>query len=248
MVKSARMPKGEEPTTGYFAARGVPLDGPPLPVPRYLAPRLPAERTARILDIGCGPGALLLALREAGYTNAEGVDVDAPAVAAAVKRGLAVERIDSLDGFLSGRPASYDVAIMSHVLEHLPKPEIVPTLTRVRGALRPGGRLFLMVPNAQSSTGAYWAFEDFTHSTLFTSGSVLYVLRKAGFGEIEFLDPDATAASSGPVRLVRKLLLPLYRARESFWNRVTGSAWHAASPPIFGYEIKATAVNPPGRP
>jgi SAM-dependent methyltransferase len=213
-------------------------------VPRYLAAELAGDRSAELLDIGCGGGNLLAALREAGFARLRGVDVDQAAVAAARSRGLEVQLIESLPAFLGGHPAAFDVAVMSHVLEHLPKHEIIGTLRLVRSALRPGGRLFLMVPNAQSSTGPYWAYEDFTHSTLFTSGSVLYVLRQAGFGGIRFLDPAATADASWPGRLVRAALLPLYRARLAFWNRVTGSAWHAPSPPIFSYEIKATAVRP----
>ncbi|MGC9101323.1 MAG: hypothetical protein ACP5HC_08750 [Caldisericum sp.] len=41
-----------------------------------------------------------------------------------------------------------------------------------------------MVRNVQSNTGAYWAYEDFSHFTLFTSGSIYYVLKMAGFDEI----------------------------------------------------------------
>lgn len=43
-----------------------------------------------------------------------------------------------------------------------------------------------MMPNAQSNTDCYWAYEDFTHYTLFIAGSLLYVLREAGFTNIEF--------------------------------------------------------------
>jgi len=46
-----------------------------------------------------------------------------------------------------------------------------------------------MVPNAQSPVGCYWAYEDFTHTTLFTAGSLYYVLKMAGFKEITFVDP-----------------------------------------------------------
>ena len=38
----------------------------------------------------------------------------------------------------------------------------------------------------QLNTDCYWAYEDFTHYTLFIAGSLLYVLREAGFTNIEF--------------------------------------------------------------
>lgn len=80
---------------------------------------------------------------------------------------------------------------MSHVLEHLPKDMIIPVLQKIRDSLlNKDGELCIMVPNAMSNTNCYWAYEDFTHNTLFTPGSLLFVLREAGFSDITFLDPD----------------------------------------------------------
>ncbi len=53
------------------------------------------------------------------------------------------------------------------------------------------------MPNAQSHTGCYWAYEDFTHNTLFTAGSLLYVLKMAGFAHIEIIDKDALVGVKG---------------------------------------------------
>lgn len=108
--------------------------------------------------------------------------------------------------------------------------------------MKPGGGLIVMVPNAQSNTGCYWAYEDFTHHTMFTSGSLYYVLRSAGFSDVEFLDVDAIGEVSGFFKkLIKKALLNIYRANYVFWNRVTSSSIHKPSPMIFGYEIKALA-------
>ena len=73
----------------------------------------------------------------------------------------------------------------------MPKHEIIPLLIKVRSLLTQSGSLLVMVPNAQSNTGSYWAYEDFTHHTLFTAGSLYFVLRQAGFDSVEFVDPDA---------------------------------------------------------
>src|SRR5881397_1294588 len=42
---------------------------------RVLGPWLPADRQSRILDIGCGEGALLSFLEECGYRNIDGFDI-----------------------------------------------------------------------------------------------------------------------------------------------------------------------------
>lgn len=51
---------------------------------------------------------------------------------------------------------------MSHVLEHVEKPLIISTLFTSRKHLfkQQNGALLVKVPNAQSNTGCYCAFED----------------------------------------------------------------------------------------
>ena len=49
---------------------------------------LPPDRAAPILDIGCGTGGFLEALRSLGYSSIEGVDLSPSQVAAALARGV----------------------------------------------------------------------------------------------------------------------------------------------------------------
>ncbi len=212
-------------------------------LPRYISGELPSDRKSRILDIGCGLGQMLAALVKLGYEEAEGIDVSDAAVSACRDAGLAARRIDDIVDFCREQAEpSFDLVIMSHVLEHIEKASIVGTLREIRTRLlRPGCPLLVMVPNAQSATGCYWAYEDFTHTTLFTAGSLRYVLGAAGFREIRFLDADGLGASRAWVRPLKRGLLAVYHVKIAFWNLVTGSAFHAPSPRIFTYELKALA-------
>jgi len=209
----------------------------------YLKRLLPADRTAWILDIGCGPGGTLAALRSEGYANVMGIDLSAEAVEACGRKGLNVQRCDARD-FAAGHDGPrFGLIVMSHVLEHLPKERIIETVASIRGRLlQPGGSLFVAVPNAQSNTGCYWAYEDFTHTTLFTAGSLHFVLKAAGFDTVEFLDPDGTSSLNPVRKAVAKVLLMAYAAKTDFWNKVTSSSFHRPSPRIFTYEIKAHAT------
>lgn len=101
--------------------------------------------------------------------------------------------------------------------------------------------LYVAVPNAQSNTGAYWAYEDFTHHTLFSSGSLYYVLKMAGFHQVDFLDIHCLEGLSTFKKYFRKFFLQLYAKKQAFWNKVTNSAYHGKSPIIYSYEIKALA-------
>ncbi|WP_207935423.1 hypothetical protein, partial [Helicobacter cinaedi] len=73
----------------------------------------------------------------------------------------------------------------------------------------------------------------------------LYVLKMAGFAHIEIIDKDALVGvkGGGVKRIIRKIFLKLYKLNFAFWNRITNSAFHAPSPQIFSYEIKALAYS-----
>ncbi|MGB9762806.1 MAG: class I SAM-dependent methyltransferase [Minisyncoccia bacterium] len=202
--------------------------------------RLPSDKDAKILDFGCGFGQTLKELMKLGYKNVIGCDVDKNALEIARQHGLNVENCSDLDSFSRKYQDYFDFIIMSHVLEHFPKDRIVPALKSIRAMLK-SGVLFIMVPNAQSNTGAYWAYEDFTHFTLFTSGSIYYVLKMAGFDEIEFVDIECLEGIPFIKRMIKKFLLRLYKFNIHFWNRVTSSSFHKPSPEIYSFEIKVIA-------
>lgn len=210
-------------------------------LPAYLRRSLGNPSGQKVLDFGCGLGQLALSLRKAGY-QAEGLDVSPYAIAHCREMGLVCHQGDG-ENFYDDHRQAYDFVIMSHVVEHFPKEEIIPMLAKLRGVIKPGGAVIVMVPNAQSHTGAYWAYEDFTHHTLFTAGSLFYVLKAAGFSQVEFLDPDSTDGLPPIRKLLKKFLLAIYGIQYRFWNRVTSSTTHQPSPDIFGFEVKALARN-----
>jgi 2-polyprenyl-3-methyl-5-hydroxy-6-metoxy-1,4-benzoquinol methylase len=229
-------------TENYFERRGVRAHDCAKPrLPAYLARQLALKEQARILDFGCGLGQLLVALKGAGFQAIEGFDIDPQAVARCRSLGFICHDGPAQSAFYDDHHGQYDFVIMSHVLEHFPKQLIIQQLARIKQLLTQDGALIIMVPNAQSSTGCYWAYEDFTHHVLFTSGSLRYVLTAAGFTQIEFLDPYCVEGLRTPKRWIRLALLALYRLNYHFWNRVTASAVHAASPVLLSYEIKALA-------
>jgi len=209
-------------------------------LPAYLPSYVPSDLSARIIDYGCGYGQYLKALRELGYQALIGIDIEQSAIAHCRADNLTVIHGDDSDAVKS-LAATADLVIMSHVLEHMPKEMMVKVLSRIRAMLAPGGKLLIMVPNAQSSTGCYWAYEDFTHYALFTAGSLYYVLRAAGFSNVEFVDPDCIMGLPGWKVVGRRVLLGAYRLQYNFWNKVTQSWTHGSFPMIFSYEIKALA-------
>jgi len=205
---------------------------------------LPENKQINILDIGCGPCDMLQNLRFLGYQNLKGVDISDEAVSFGKSIKLNVDKIASIKEFASQNQNKYDFIFMMHVLEHLPKEEIIETIRIIRTQLlNPTGAFYISVPNAMSNTGCYWAYEDFTHNVLFTAGSLKYVLQKGGFISVDFIDPDNTEYSRLINKPIKQLLLKLYKWKIHFWNKVTSSTFHKPSsvPLIFGFEIRAIA-------
>jgi len=228
----------------YFEARNVKSDFyDNYIMPLYMKKLLPKQKEVCILDFGCGFGQTLLALKKDGYNNIVGVDIEKSAIEFCKSKGLDVKDCSNLDGFIKLNQNQFDLVIISHVLEHFPKNEIIPTLKKIKSIMKKRGVVLVMAPNAQSNTNCYWAYEDFTHTTLFTSGSLYYVLKMAGFSSIEFIDIDCIEGLSFFKKVIKKSFLRLYKINRSFWNRITSSSYHKPSPQVFSYEIKVFAKN-----
>jgi len=103
------------------------------------------------------------------------------------------------------------------------------------------GKILAIVPNAQSNTGCYKAYEGFIHTTIFTAGSLFYVLKAIGFEKITLIDPYFLEHLSYLIKMIKKVLLKTYIMNEQLWNKVTSSSYHDQSPQTFSYDIKVLA-------
>lgn len=226
----------------YFKLRKVgnnpPLDKNSLPVV-YLKNRLPKNKNADIIDIGCGYGHLMQLVKNAGYSNVYGIDIEKESLNYCRKNNLNVEEIVTVQDYAKTTSKKFDFAIMTHVIEHIKKEKVIETLAAVKSLLKKDGVLYIATPNAHSRSGCYWAYEDFTHEHIFTAGSFYYVLKAAGFENVEFVDPDGLENSR--FIFLKKLLLNVYKLNATFWDKVTGAAYHPESPKIYNWELKATA-------
>jgi SAM-dependent methyltransferase len=142
---------------------------------------LRAPGGGRVLEVGCGAGDMLAALRAHGW-DAEGIDFDANAIAAARARGQPATVGDLLT---RGGPAgAYDAVVMAHVIEHVPDP--IALLREARRILRPGGRLVVVTPNARAlghrEFGRAWrGLEPPRHLVVFTPDALRRTAEAAGF-------------------------------------------------------------------
>jgi SAM-dependent methyltransferase len=98
-------------------------------------------RKGRMLDLGCGRGEMLRAGMKRGW-SVQGVEMTEDFIASDLP--VEISRIETCEALND----TYDFILLSVILEHVYEP--VPVLRRLANALKPGGLLFIEVPNERS--------------------------------------------------------------------------------------------------
>lgn len=179
---------------------------------------------AKLLDVGCGSGEVLLQARLRGW-DGQGVEPESTGAAMALERGLDV-RVSTLEG--SGLPeGSYDVVTAFHVLEHIPDTRgFLRTMARWA---RPGRHVAVEVPNFDSvmrtSYGQAWSgLRPLEHIVHFTPRSLHRAFCNAGLEPVAIRSPShlgrpqtleqALKDLARPHGRLKRLLKPLSRPVE----------------------------------
>ncbi len=122
---------------------------------RYIACVQNPTPTMSVLDVGCGNGALVHRMRNAGFRNVVGIDPFLPENDVA-NRSLRQSRLCDVEG------SDFDLIMMHHVLEHDDIP--ADLLSAAKNRLNRGGAVLVRVPIVSLSTwdkfGKNWAELD----------------------------------------------------------------------------------------
>jgi SAM-dependent methyltransferase len=138
----------------------------------------------RLLEIGCGNGSRLVDLQSLGWC-VEGQEIDPKAVQNGRAKGLHIHE-GTLDT-VNIQENTFDVVLLSHVLEHIHRPK--EFLTKCRNLLKPGGRLVISTPNVNSFGHKiyrrYWRpLEVPRHIIIYTPRAIENILREIGFSDL----------------------------------------------------------------
>jgi len=232
---------------GYVSARHQSLAprtidglGPRLPYfRRIIARHFPEERNAAILELGCGHGALLYALQQAGYRNARGVDGSHEQVVAAAALGIGGVSEGDVVATLHATPdASLDVVVAFDLIEHFTKDEMILLVDEVRRVLKPGGRWIIHAPNAEGPFGGRMRHWDFTHELALTRTSVDQLLRASGFSQVACFEDRPVP--HGLKSLIRAILWAGIRAGLLSYMAVETGAFDRKA--VFSQNLLAVAV------
>jgi SAM-dependent methyltransferase len=150
-----------------------------------------ARRGERVLDLGCGAGRFVAALRDAG-ADPVGVEIAEAALERARANVPGADlRLVEPDGSLPLEHGSVDLVWCSEVLEHVA--DTAHVLLEVRRVLRPGGRLLVTTPFHGRVKAALIGLLRFDahfdplgqHLRFYTPTSLRATLERSGFERVQ---------------------------------------------------------------
>jgi len=96
----------------------------------------------KVLDLGCGDGALLRYLMDTRQVTARGVELTEAGVLACVRKGVSIRQGNLNEGLVDYPDGSFDTVILSYTIPFLNQPEFI-----IKEMLRVGNRGILSFPN-----------------------------------------------------------------------------------------------------
>jgi SAM-dependent methyltransferase len=170
-------------------------------------------RPATVVEIGCGDGSLLLELAAAWpAATFDGFELSPPAIEIARGRGIPRSgRLEAYDGSrVPAHDGAYDLAVLSHVLEHVPDP--APLLAE---AARVARHVLVEVPLEANRSAARPAKQA----------------EAARIGHLHAFDRAAVRAlvAGAGLDIVAELSDPLPRAHHAFFAETAAARLRAAA-------------------
>lgn len=143
----------------------------------YIDP-LKLSKTAKIVDLGCGPGYFLDEMKKRKYKNIVGVTLSDEDVKICQNKGHTIQKHDisflpQSDGY---EDESVDFLFLRHSLEHSPYPII--SLMEYNRVLKQNSKIYIEVPAPDCDRKHEW---NLNHYSIFGPSQLIALLQRTGF-------------------------------------------------------------------
>lgn len=162
-------------------------------VTKYIDP-LKLKKSAKIVDLGCGPGYFLDEMKSRKYSDVTGVTLSKEDIELCQSKGHTVDQYDL--SFLPYQDESIDLIFLRHALEHSPYPII--SLIEYNRILKEKAKIYIEVPAPDCERKHEW---NSNHYSILGQNQLAALLQRTGFtiDTFEHLEFDLNLGN-GPVK------------------------------------------------
>jgi 2-polyprenyl-3-methyl-5-hydroxy-6-metoxy-1,4-benzoquinol methylase len=183
----------------------------------YLRRWWPNNNSARVGELACGNGKLLHVLKMRGYSNLSAVDIS-PAQVEIAKQVTDDVTLGSALDWLDARKESFDLLVSLDLIEHFNKGEALQFIELIYAALKPGGRIVIQTPNADSPFGLQHRYNDLTHEFLLNANLISRLLLRSGFTNVVCREQGPVPWGYSVASTARFIIWRGIRAGLQIWN------------------------------
>ena len=159
-----------------------------------------------------------------GYLNIREVGISPEQVRLARQVIADVAESNVLE-WLEAHSSTFYLITVLDLIEHFQKPEVLRFLDGCHGALKPGGRLILQTPNADSPLGNVLSYGVFSQEVDLNPNALSRLVRLSGLQKVEAREQGPVPLGYSAVSSVRYLTWQTIRVGLKAWNLVkTGAA------------------------
>ena len=153
------------------------------------------------LDVGCATGMLTAFLKEQGFDQVVGVDLNPELIEQAQHNVEAEFHVADAGEFLKGG-RQFDVIFLLNIVEHIERDQLIDFMTSVYQSLKTGGFAIVRTPNMNNILAAAHLADDLTHCTGLTEQSFHQLAQAAGFSKIHFLNQFRMQNFKGKIKAI----------------------------------------------
>jgi SAM-dependent methyltransferase len=148
----------------------------------------PKNKAGKIVDLGCGYGSMLYALKKLGYKNISGVDASHDQVKFAQSLDLDVVEGDAFEYLEKIPDDSIDMVITYDFIEHIGKDDLFRLTAIIRRKISRDGVWISHQPNAWSPFFSSVLYGDITHEFAYTPDSITRIMAYYDYKKCTFYE------------------------------------------------------------
>lgn len=135
------------------------------------------QKSCLVLEIGPGLGEFISYCNDHGIESIDVIDYEKEVLDYVNYKFKIKNQFISQDiQLIENKLKTYDIIMMTQVLEHMPKDKHVSYLQTLYTHLNKGGVILITVPNIGNLLAIYERYYDYTHETAFTDHSLLQLV------------------------------------------------------------------------